>query len=362
MTVDGGSGNPVNSARYRFLVVIPCFNQARFLEAALQSLTDQTFDSFEVVVVDDGSRDNPGLVFDAWHARQAPALQSASTLIKTANRGQLEAILTGIRGSDAEWVALLDADDTFVPGKLEAINGLISQSEPGTTLIQHKLAVIDTTGRLTGEVRPKRAQLSGVNSSGDQRHRSREVFTAASGMVLRRRSILHAARMGAVPFKFAADAYLAFAAANLGGVTGTNEPLGCYRMQPNGQYLTRILEQKGLAQQVAFQELLETRFLEPEDRANSYFLRNRYALLKLTGQSAEAIGVLRSLLYATLIDNNFSVYERMALMTFWAMTACMPGRVFSVAWKKFQLRQTGWNRVEGESPTKTLEERPACDK
>ena len=90
-------------------VVVPVRDGARYLEAALHSIAGQTRPPREVIVVDDGSRDESAQIaarFGARVERQAPTGQAAAR-----NRGV--AVSTG------DFVAFLDADDLWAPGKLE---------------------------------------------------------------------------------------------------------------------------------------------------------------------------------------------------------------------------------------------------
>lgn len=101
-------------AEPRVTIVIPCFNYARFLSSALQSVLAQTFDRWECIIVDDGSTDDTRQVTEAWVARD-----SRFRLIKTAHRGPSAARNEAISAASTEFVQFLDADDRLLPTKLE---------------------------------------------------------------------------------------------------------------------------------------------------------------------------------------------------------------------------------------------------
>jgi glycosyltransferase involved in cell wall biosynthesis len=101
--------SPVVAPR-RVTVVIPCFKQAHFLDDAITSILRQTYRDFEVVVVDDGSPDNPSQVV----ARYPDAI-----CIRQANRGQPTARNVGFSRSRGEFIVFLDADDRLLPDALE---------------------------------------------------------------------------------------------------------------------------------------------------------------------------------------------------------------------------------------------------
>lgn len=101
-------------------VIIPCFNAEPYLAAAIRSVQAQAQDwrDLEIVVVDDGSSDRSAeLVRDTF-----PEV----TLIRQANQGVAAARNTGIRSSRGDWIAFLDADDIWLPGKLQAQMDLLN--------------------------------------------------------------------------------------------------------------------------------------------------------------------------------------------------------------------------------------------
>lgn len=93
-------------------VVIPCYNAGAFLAEAIDSVLGQTYAPAEVIVVDDGSTDDS--------AATAAGYGAPVRVIRQANRGESTARNRGMDEARGEWVALLDADDVWEAGKLEA--------------------------------------------------------------------------------------------------------------------------------------------------------------------------------------------------------------------------------------------------
>jgi len=93
-------------------VVIPVYEQPNLLGDALDSVCEQTLDNYEVVVVDDASETTMESVVDEYgeHVR---------LISHDENRGAAEARNTGIDAAHGEYVAFLDADDVWMPTKLE---------------------------------------------------------------------------------------------------------------------------------------------------------------------------------------------------------------------------------------------------
>jgi glycosyltransferase involved in cell wall biosynthesis len=110
-------------------VVVPAYNAEKVLSEALESVRRQSFQHHEVIVVDDGSTDRTGEI-----ARRFCDEDSRFKLIRQANAGSAVARNTAIKQAAGEWIAFLDADDFWLPTKLESqIN--LWKSDPGANLI-----------------------------------------------------------------------------------------------------------------------------------------------------------------------------------------------------------------------------------
>jgi glycosyltransferase involved in cell wall biosynthesis len=132
----------------RVSVIIPCFNQGRFLQESIDSALAQTYVDREIIVVDDGSTDES--------AEIAKAYGNAVRLIRQANGGLSAARTHGISQSRGSLIALLDADDRWLPRKLElAVDGFRT-SEVG--LVHGGYRKIPASHHRAGDV-PKRDGL-----------------------------------------------------------------------------------------------------------------------------------------------------------------------------------------------------------
>jgi len=96
-------------------VVIPSYNRAAVLGRAINSVIAQTFDDWEIVLVDDGSTDDT----DALLARYADRLGPKLRVIRQENAGAAAARNRGIDAARGVFVAFLDSDDEFLPDKLQ---------------------------------------------------------------------------------------------------------------------------------------------------------------------------------------------------------------------------------------------------
>ena len=103
--------------RVKYSVVIPLYNKAEYIERTLKSVLTQSFQNFEVIVVDDGSTDD-----SLRAARQAAS--GKVRIIAQKNQGTAVARNTGIEHAAGEYIAFLDADDEWKRNYLETIDTL----------------------------------------------------------------------------------------------------------------------------------------------------------------------------------------------------------------------------------------------
>jgi glycosyltransferase involved in cell wall biosynthesis len=128
----------------RVSVVIPTFNAAATVDAALASVAAQAFDGLEVIVVDDGSRD--GTAERAEAALRGAGL-SHQVLRQPENGGPARARNRGVAVARGEYVAFLDADDEWLPGKV-ARQVEILDADPSVTLCGCQAVWVDGGGRV----------------------------------------------------------------------------------------------------------------------------------------------------------------------------------------------------------------------
>lgn len=94
----------------KITVVVPAYNCAEWLPRCIESLLAQTHDNMEIVVVDDGSKDNTREVLEKYTAQYANV-----KAIHKQNGGEYAARLTGVEQADGAWIGFVDADDEVEP-------------------------------------------------------------------------------------------------------------------------------------------------------------------------------------------------------------------------------------------------------
>lgn len=98
-------------------VILPTFNRAHVLRRALDSIAAQEDADWELLVVNDGSTDNSKSVYEEWLKTQTG--QKRIEWIDTVNGGVSRARNIGVKAAKGEWLAFLDSDDEWKPGKLK---------------------------------------------------------------------------------------------------------------------------------------------------------------------------------------------------------------------------------------------------
>jgi glycosyltransferase involved in cell wall biosynthesis len=94
-------------------VIIPTYNRAKLLGRAIQSVLDQTYQDFELFIVDDASTDDTESLVQSFNSPKIRYIRHRQ------NKGISGARNTGIRSAGGDYIALQDSDDEWLPDKLE---------------------------------------------------------------------------------------------------------------------------------------------------------------------------------------------------------------------------------------------------
>lgn len=139
------AGNAVD-AWPKITVVTPVYNSAAFIEETIRSVLLQGYPQLEYIVIDGGSTDGTVEVI----RRYAPWL---TFWCSEADRGQSHALNKGFARATGDWLAWLNADDTYLPNALAQV-ALTACREPSTHWIVGVLRFVDAQGALAGLAAP----------------------------------------------------------------------------------------------------------------------------------------------------------------------------------------------------------------
>ncbi len=118
-------------------IVIPVYNAAATVRRALESIFAQTFTDYEIVLVDDGSTDQTRAILQQYGDR--------IQLVEQPNRGPSAARNNGVHHSTGEFLAFLDADDQFLPQRLELSVAALLR-DPDAALVYSDMIDVNEAG------------------------------------------------------------------------------------------------------------------------------------------------------------------------------------------------------------------------
>ncbi|MGB7401729.1 MAG: glycosyltransferase [Arcobacter sp.] len=220
-------------------VLINNYNYAPFIEQAIDSVLNQTYDNFELIIVDDGSTDQS---IEVLNKIKHPKIK---TILKE-NGGQASAFNVGFEASSGEIITFLDSDDWWKEDKLDAIVNWHIMTNGEYSLIQHAVDVWDN-----GITYPYKYVLN----SGDflqQMVETGEIgtFVGTSGLTFKRETL---EKVMPVPldFRISADAYLTRTSFTQGFVYSIPRALGYYRKHNNA-----VLGNKSVSHRMFHEEIL----------------------------------------------------------------------------------------------------------
>lgn len=108
----------------KFSVLVPVYNAENFLHACIQSVLNQTYCNFELILVDDGSQDGSGIICDQYAQADERVLA-----FHKANGGQLHAREYAIKKATGEYLVFLDSDDTLKCNALETLAATFAEKQ-----------------------------------------------------------------------------------------------------------------------------------------------------------------------------------------------------------------------------------------
>lgn len=124
----------------RVTVLLTCYNHFRYLPEALEGVRNQTFRDFEIIAIDDGSKDETR----AWLAQQ----KDVRCVFNGENLGTYETLNVGLRLAQGEFIAVLNDDDVWLPNKLQRQVELLD-AHPEVGLVHTGGHFIDGEGNRT---------------------------------------------------------------------------------------------------------------------------------------------------------------------------------------------------------------------
>jgi glycosyltransferase involved in cell wall biosynthesis len=225
MTMQGGSapGDSILAS-----VIISSYNYGQYLRETIDSCLDQTHPHVEVIVVDDGSRDDSPAIIAGYGSRIRAILKE--------NGGHASALNAGFRESRGDVVCFLDSDDALLPTAMEEAVRLFGK--PGVSLVHWQMWTMDSESLVM-----KRRIPSDWVCEGDLREawlqEGPSHFSPTSGNAWSRAFLERVLPIPEEAFRLGgADLYLTMLAPLYGSIRCTREPQGFYRIHMQKHTLT----------------------------------------------------------------------------------------------------------------------------
>ena len=207
-------------------VIISNFNGEKYLAEALQSVIDQSYRDFELIVVDDGSTDrSPQIIKEFFN--QYP--NKVKILLESENQGQGAGFNKGFEVSQGDLITFIDSDDLWMPDKLQKLSQFVDMVGPAA-LYQHNLNFLRDGNFTSTQYRP--LLQSGDVYSETLKIKRLPLFVPTSGLAFPR-SVLEKVLPVPVEFRTCADGYLTRTSFCFGVVASCNSSWGYYRAHDN---------------------------------------------------------------------------------------------------------------------------------
>ncbi|HEX8678625.1 MAG TPA: glycosyltransferase, partial [Chthoniobacterales bacterium] len=205
-------------------MLIVNYNYEQYLAAAIESVLAQTYQNFEIVICDDGSKDDSRAVITRYAAEE-PRIRP----IFKQNGGMGAALNDAFAASTGAIIAMLDADDLFLPHKLDAVIAAL-RGGGRVGIVFHPLTMVDVNGEAIGRMPQFGNFEQGELREGILRAGGHVAGAPNSAIAMRRECALRAFPIPAADFRSEADAYLRVAGALFYAVAALDEPLSAYRV------------------------------------------------------------------------------------------------------------------------------------
>lgn len=125
-------------------VIIPVYNTEQYLSSCLKSILSQTFNNFEVILINDGSTDQSGILCDEFVKQD-----SRIKVFHQENAGVSAARNVGLKYAQGKWITFVDSDDELMPDGLESMISMVQDGLENVDLVLAGYDTINTSDGIT---------------------------------------------------------------------------------------------------------------------------------------------------------------------------------------------------------------------
>lgn len=223
---------------FKISVIIPLYNHEKFIKEAIQSVLNQTYKNFELIVIDDGSRDNSLKIAQSFNDERL-------RVISQENRGAHNTINRGLDLATGEFLTILNSDDVYEKERLEKCIAYLLDN-PDAHLVASYIKIINESGKNQGIKKgwknmepwavPNKERSFAKDDDFVKNLLMSNFISTTSNMVFTKK--LYAEIGGMRNLRFAHDWDFALRAAEYGKCVLIEEPLMGYRIHGNNTIST----------------------------------------------------------------------------------------------------------------------------
>lgn len=215
-------------------VIMPAYNAEKYIASAIESILNQTYQAFELIIVDDGSTDSTVGIIRSYMEND-----SRIRLIQNEHGGANKARNTAIDAAQYEWIACLDADDVAYPERFEKQIAYLD-ANPDVVVLGSYMHQINVEGKIIGTIQIGPTSVDAFNAM----DRARQVAIITNPTAIFSREI--AIKVGCYDERLTAaqEIELWDRMSEFGALVVIPEPLIQYRLHGNSTSVNKFFDQR----------------------------------------------------------------------------------------------------------------------
>ncbi len=278
----------------RFSIIIPAYNTEKYIGECLDSVFKQSFNDYEVIVVNDGSSDGTLQICNEYRDKYAKKMH----LINKRNGGYVQACRSGIEASSGDYLVFVDSDDWIVDNALEHISNSIDKYNADMVIYSMKCLQISGTEEI---IRP---QLSPGLLSKDVVYRELLFSNRINGMVQKavKKEFFSLEDYDEVPVRACSDKYQTYPIIyRTENIVFLDEALYIYRKNDGG-----------VTQNKRFEDYIGYLFLWEREKyiADSCKLSNEEYNILCSKRVSFMFSYIELAAKQAIVNNDYSIYEK----------------------------------------------------
>ncbi len=127
--------------KHKFSLIIPAYNVEKYIKKCLDSVLNQTYNNYEIIIINDGSTDNTSKILESYKSNKK------IKIINQENKGLSNARNTGVSNAKGDYILFIDSDDFIEKELLEILNKTIKDED----LVRFQIKILDETNKIIKE-------------------------------------------------------------------------------------------------------------------------------------------------------------------------------------------------------------------